>query len=427
MEETKENPIDELFREAIVKFLRQIDGQRNAFPITMNALLTQSKISQKKIAKIARDNGFASAIEDESEHLQVPPQVHDEFISEIKSMVSTEFAVRNEPRNCVISMICSYDAFIGDLIRIIFQAKSDSIKAQNTEIPISELLEFSSIEEIKDYVIDKQIETVLRKNHEEQLDYLAKKIGLETLKKYDSFKDFVEIMERRNLFVHSDGKVSRQYIEQCLKAGCNVEVKVGEFLNADYAYVKKTYDVLAETGVKLSQIIWRKISTGVENSDTSLQDITYNYLRRGQYELANKLLAFALSPSIKHHDSEFEWVFRVNYALSYYLADDKEQSDKIVHGYDWAALEARYRLAAATLLEDYEKASAIMLSIGNNDEFRVAYQQWPLFRKFRRTEVFKKIYEEIFGQPFTYEENKRHAWKDFLTEAQSIMAEEEAK
>ena len=52
-----------------------------------------------------------------------------------------------------------------------------------------------------------------------------------------SFKDFIEISERRNLFVHTGGIVSEQYIEVCKKYGCIIENKVGDNLDVDHAGV----------------------------------------------------------------------------------------------------------------------------------------------------------------------------------------------
>ena len=427
MDAEKQERLNEMMQEAVDGFLRQLDGHRNSFPVLMNALVAQTKMNMRHIDKFMKENDLVEQLKNADDSLQVSPNIHNEFISQVHNLESSQFAVRNMARSAVISMVCSYDALIGNLIRIIYQANEEGVKALNVEIPLAEIISFTNIEDVRTYVIEKQVETVLRKSHEEQLDWLSKRIGVETLKKFEHFKDFVEIMERRNLFVHSDGVVSRQYIEQCVKAGMEVAAKEGEMLNADYAYVKKCYDIIAETGVKVSQVIWRKLNLGLETCDEVMQDITYNYLRRGQYDLANNLLKFAMEPPIKHIDSEYEWIFRVNFALSYYLADHKEESDKIVQSKDWAALDSRFRLAEAVLLEKYDVAQTIMKQIGADEQFMSNYQQWPLFRKYRHTENFKQTYEEIYGVPFLYQEQKKSGWKEFLQEAQQIMTEEETE
>ena len=426
MDNEKQEALNKLLQNTIDNFLRQIDGHRNSFPVLMNALISQTQIKINDLSKFLRDNGIETPPTGKKETITIPPHLHTDFIENIKNATSSQFAMRNLPRSVIVSMVSSYDALIGNLIRIIYKANEESLNSVNTSIPISEVLGFSDIEEIKSYVVEKQVETVLRNNHEEQLEWLERKIGVNSLRDFEHFKDFVEVMERRNLFVHADGKVSRQYVDQCRKAGLTVAVALGDTLTADYAYVRKSYDIIAETGIKVCQVVWRKLGLGLNACDDSLQDITFNYLCRKQYDLANNLLLFAMMPAMKHVDSEYEWVFRVNLALSYYLAGNRTQSDEIVKGKDWSALKASYRLAEAVLLENQDMACSIMREIGADKDYKTYYQKWPLFREFRNTDAFKQAYEALYKEPFSYQEKGEFKWKKFLAEAQQIMAEEEA-
>lgn len=422
----KKQELNNLMTSAINNFLSQIDGHRNSYPVLINSLISNSKIKIKALNKFLKENGLDKELENDDDTISIPPELHTDFMENVKNTASAQFALRNMPRSVVVAMVSSYDALVGNLIRIIYKAQERSLHALNIEIPISEILGFSDIEDIKSYVVEKQVETVLRKSHEEQLEWLEKKIHVRTLRDFDHLKDFVEVMERRNLFVHSEGKVSRQYIDQCKNAGYSVSVSFGDTLTADYAYIKKCYDIIAETGIKVSQIVWRKLELGLDDCDDSLQDITFNYLCRRQYELANNLLLFAMLPVVKHRDSEYEWVFRVNLALSYYLAGNKEKSNEIVKDKDWSALKSNYRLAAAVLLEDYERACQIMREIGVDNNYKIYYQQWPLFREFRKTDSFQKEYEAIYKEPFSYQEQSGFKWNQFLKEAQQLMQEEES-
>lgn len=426
MNNEKQEELNKRMQDTIENFLRQIDGHRNSFPVLMNALISQTQIKMKDLGKFLRENGIEKPASGTKGTITIPPHLHTDFIENIKNATSSRFAMRNMPRSVIVSMVSSYDALIGNLIRIIYKANEESLNSLNTVIPISEILGFSDIEEIKSYAVEKQVETVLRSNHEEQLEWLEKKIGVNTLRDFEHFKDFIEVMERRNLFVHADGKVSRQYIDQCRKAGLTVDVTLGDTLTADYAYVRKSYDIIAETGIKVTQVVWRKLGLGLNACDDSLQDITFNYLCRKQYDLANNLLRFAMLPAVKHVDSEYEWVFRVNLALSYYLAGNRNKSDEIVKGYDWSALKASYRLAAAVLFEDNDTACDIMREIGADKDYKTYYQKWPLFREFRKMDAFRQTYEELYKEPFSYQEKDEFKWKKFLAEAQQIMAEEEA-
>lgn len=57
-----------------------------------------------------------------------------------------------------------------------------------------------------------------------------------------------------------------------------------------------------------------------------------------------------------------------------------------------------------------------MIKIGTNDELvnQKAYNKWPLFKLFRKTEQFKTSYLELYNEEFTLEElqSKKDLEKD---------------
>jgi hypothetical protein len=58
-------------------------------------------------------------------------------------------------------------------------------------------------------------------------------------------------------------------------------------------YFASACDCLLEIGVKLGQVLWRKIiPSGIEKADGNLVTITYNLIGEGRYNLARILLDF---------------------------------------------------------------------------------------------------------------------------------------
>ena len=285
-----------------------------------------------------------------------------------------------------------------------FRAKPEMLRATGMSMEVAELFSYNDIKEVEACVIEKLVENVLRDSHAEQLSWLEKILAIKTLKEYDHFKDFIEITERRNLFVHTDGIISRSYLKKCRNVGIIVDAALGEKIEAKPEYIIRCHNVIMETGVKLSQVIWRKLNISIETCDESLQDVTFDCLNAGHYDLAQVLLKFATNDVKKYSNVDFEWVFRVNHALSYYLAGKKEQSNAIIREKNWSALDVRYRIAEAVILEKFSDAQKLMHKIGKDEEFQINYQQWPLFRIFRKSQEFNSSYEEIFGKPFVYEE-----------------------
>jgi hypothetical protein len=121
-------------------------------------------------------------------------------------------------RSLFLKLFSSFDAFTGDLISAIYNNNPELYSNINREIKISEILKFSSFEEIKSEILQEEIENFRRKSYVDQFETLEKRFSI-NLKGFDRWKDFVECSQRRNLLTHCDGVISDQYIRLCKEAG----------------------------------------------------------------------------------------------------------------------------------------------------------------------------------------------------------------
>lgn len=404
---TRESNINDKYKECVERFHKQMDAHLNTYPFMMTVLLANLKISTRKRDKYVEKNNIEVIKKDDNSQIfRVTMPHHQKFQKMQNEVEYSLLAIENLSRNTIVAMVSTYDAFLGNLIRLMFRAKPEMLKSTGMSIEVSELFSYADIKEIENCIIERQVESVMKESHANQLKWLEKTLGLKTLKQYNHFRTFIEITERRNLFVHTAGVVSQTYLKKCKDEGIEIEASLGGELDVDPDYINTCHNVLMETGIKLSQVMWRKLNVCIETSDESLQDVTFDCLNEGQYALAQELLKFATTDVKKYSSVDYEWVFRVNHALSYYLADKKEKSNQIVRERCWSALDVKYRLAEAVLLENFEEAKKLMHMIGKNQVFQINYQEWPLFRKFRKTNEFMNTYEEIYGEPFVYEEMK---------------------
>lgn len=328
------------------------------------------------------------------------------------------------PRNTIVAMVSLYDAFIADLLECAYSLKPQLLNACEKEFSFSEIIQFENIEKIKQHVIEKDIESVLRESHIKQFEILSNRFKVELTKDLPSYNDFIEITERRNLFVHTNGRVSSQYLKTCKDRPIDhqeEDVQIGEELSASHLYVEHCYKILFEIGVKLGQVLWRKLENDLEKADDSLIDIGYDLLKSAKYSLACVILDFASKPYVKHFNKESEYVLCVNRALAYYLQENKETCSSIINEVDWSGTDLKFRLASKVLLEQYDEAFDLMRRIGNNNEMRLGYAEWPLFNDLRKLQQFKDIYKEIYGCEYEYNDTKHTEWEDVIQEAANMI------
>lgn len=81
----------------------------------------------------------------------------------------------------LIGLVGSYDAFLGKLLRVVFLRHQELILTSEKNIKFSELSEFESIEAVRNALIDREIESMLRDSHQEHFDWMEKKLKI-TLK-----------------------------------------------------------------------------------------------------------------------------------------------------------------------------------------------------------------------------------------------------
>jgi hypothetical protein len=417
------------FSSEIDKFIKHIEAQTDIVPLVMSLLSIKLVQESKHVDKYIKENGLLIESEDNSEtkNLSIPAEKINEFIKLNEKVDTTNLAYNLLPINFVVSFVSQYDAYLGGLIRVMFLNKPEMLNSSEKNIMFSELLKFSSIEEAQEFVVEKEVESVLRESHIKQFKWLENKLGITLRKDLSSFSDFIEITERRNLFVHCNGKVSRQYIENCNENQVKDidKIKIGDILNAKPAYFSKCYLTLFEIGVKLGHVMWRKLKPEEnDEADAHLINITYELLIKGHFKLAINLLTFA-TDTFKKHTQETICVLTINKALAFYLSDKKIECKKVIEKHDWSATNDKFKLAVSVLLEKFTESIELMKSIGNNNEHlnKEAYRDWPLFSDFRKTTEFKNTYKEIFDEDLIYIETKPRDLEDILYELKQLKKE----
>lgn len=305
----------------------------------------------------------------------------------------------------MVALISEFDSFVSGLIRLFYETKPDALNASEKTLTLAELSEFGSIDAAREYIIEKEIESVLRKNHSDQFDWLEAKFGLPLRKDLAIWPDFIEITERRNLFVHNDGIVTRHYLLSCQKVGVPLEgIKRGHRLEASLAYFAKAHDVVHELAVKLGHVSWRKIvPTEQEDADGDIGGrILYNLILHGRYELAIRFGEFASEHFKKGRADVNKRMLVINLAQAYKWGGNSQKALDILDKEDWTASNAEFQLAVATLRDNLPLALSLMRQLGAAERpGKSAYKQWPLFQELRKNTEFQKTFEAIFGEPIS--------------------------
>lgn len=265
--------MDRSFESDLDIFIQHVDSLAITLPMVKLVIEAVDQRAEKEYRTFLETKSTPSITENGESAFTVDTDQIFQFIKLKREHDSLRIAQVVIPRSFIVTLVSQFDIHLGRLLRTIFQLKPDILNVSQKQITFSDLQGYSSIDDIREHIIEKEIESVLRGSHDEQFAWLENKLGMKLREGLAVWPDFIEVTERRNLFVHNDGVVSTQYINVCRKHGVQLgsDTKLNTRLYVSRDYFDKAYQCIFEIGVKLGQVIWRKlIPDEISQADNSL-------------------------------------------------------------------------------------------------------------------------------------------------------------
>ena len=382
--------------EVLEKFLHNLDSLNASVYPVMLMLGEVLKNQDKKLRDFLTEHGKLEAAEKAHETYALPRKFaneHRQLARKVDQFLTSSALV---PRNFLVSFVSEYDSFLGSLIKCFHFKKPELLNGVEKQIAFNELMSFKTIDEAKEYVLEKEVEAVLRKSHADHFEILERKFNIKLRKDLVCWPTFIEMMERRNLFVHCDGIVSSQYISVCSEHQVKFDASptIGDQLDVAPDYLAASHQTLREIAIKLTHVLWRKVFPDErEQADEALLSLAYELILRGAYPLAITILEFAIA--LPHHFSDnYKRMFYINLAQSYKSSGESKKCTELIKRLDWSSVGYKFKLAVAVLEEDYEAADMYMAKAAKTDEVtELNFLEWPLFSQYRETAGFKKAFK----------------------------------
>ena len=390
--------------EEIASFINQIDSLSTSLDLAMKVTTTvHEKISEtlsrffEKYAKLLAETESHASYSIEWEHTY-------KYENLKRQREHAELTLSLLPGSFVVSLVTQFDGYLARLIRALYYAKPELLSGADSNLTFAQLVDFGSVDEAKEYVLDREIGRLLRTSYAEQFAWLENAFGVQFRKEFSQiWRDFIEVTERRNHIIHRNGLVSSHYFTVCKEHGIPVDkaVKEGDALPVDHDYFDTAHACIYEIGVKLAHRIWRKLKPEeLEKADNSLISTTRNLITISRYDLAIALLDFATLTLDKHFSDETRRTFVLNRALAYKMNKQENICSLILTKDDWTGSRGEFQLAVAVLSDNFNLAIKLMEKIGPSEEQDLSYREWPLFKELRKTFEFHRAYEKIFNKPF---------------------------
>src|SRR5262249_20380427 len=151
------------------------------------------------------------------------------------------------PQVMVVGLVSAYDAFLAHLLRAVFSIHPETVLTSEKSIKFSDLINYSSIEEARSSLIEREIDTVIRSSHHDQFAWMEQRFSIPLRDNLAVWPKFIELCERRNLLSHTGGTVSAQYLAVCKAHGVDVVgLKLGQKLIVTSEYLAEAVRTVYE-------------------------------------------------------------------------------------------------------------------------------------------------------------------------------------
>jgi len=386
----------------IERFVNHLNSLGSSLAVTMFVMNRTLKYARKLYDEFVGECEVVSI--GPPKKFRVSPDRDHEYIRLEKQLQRSHIATSVVPKSFVVALVSQFDAYLGGLVRAFINLKPELLNGSERILTFKELKEFNSLEGARDFILEKEIESLLRESHPQQFSWMENKFKIKLTENLPSWPTFVEVTERRNLFVHCDGVVSRQYLKVCGEQGVEglTGLQPGSVLWVSPEYFSKAQECILEIGVKLGHVLWRKLCPEQRaEADANFSDVCFGLLQEANYRPAKELLNFAVTGLKKHSTDEVRRIFVINYAQAQKWVGDQQGCVATLEAEDWTACDDKFQIAIAVLKDDFDRAIGLVGRMGPKGQIeKSSYRSWPIFQELRKRKDFREAYSKVFGEEF---------------------------
>src|SRR5690606_8449983 len=141
-------------------FLRHIDAIRDTLPMTMLLIQPHQKKANEDFVKFLKDS--VKEIEDDNGKKRILVKADESKVFETleRNASTSSLASKIIPESLFVSLISQYDAFLNRLLRAIYEIKPEILNGSDRNLTFSQIVEMESIDNAREYIIKKDIDTV---------------------------------------------------------------------------------------------------------------------------------------------------------------------------------------------------------------------------------------------------------------------------
>jgi len=304
------------------------------------------------------------------------------------------------PDISIVNLICLFDGYLADVLKSLFVEKNELAQLNSKNIVYSDLVLAGSLEQVKDRLLDNEVEAVLRGGWDDQAAYFSKILDWDIKTNWSKWDSFYELIQTRNIIVHNNGAINQYYVSRLNK---HTKIDTSKLIIGEKKFVTNEYITNA---LSLLQEISIRLTTGIRNKifkenkielEEAWADISYDLLVENKWRLIIDVLSDVVKKG-KYEKQSIGFVILVNYCIASIRVGDKENAKRLISTIDVSAMKPRFIFAKHVLLEEFELA-ARMVDVADIDAWE--YREWPLVKFIESNTAFLDAFKNKFNEEYS--------------------------
>lgn len=288
-------------------------------------------------------------------------------------------------RSIITGIVGQFEVLLADVAHQFYRRAPRAIEADEKVLSVSELKQFTAIDEAVDYVVSRKIDDLLRGSASDWQQFFVKRLKVDLAKAAPEWPRFLEYIQRRHIIVHAGGRLSRRYLDNvdpALQQEYFGVPELGRRAELSAQYCTECLDAFDAVGSRFVAECWLKLHPDQRNEvETFLDDAIYTAMLNGSWETVLQLSGWAMGHEAI--SASMQLASRMNYWLASKRVGNWGEVVDDVEGFDCSTLRPQYVLARASLVGDFD---TFFQTIDANDGAGLdkrAWLEWPIFDEMR--------------------------------------------
>src|SRR5688572_21337650 len=157
------------FEDVYLSLLENVGGLMDTTPVLISLLQELNSQHFKAFHKFIDEKCDNVTIKEGSKSFNIPARYLKRYNEIEKDFKNVKFTFESISRHFFVATISMFDVFIGDVMRVAYKKKPEKLHESQKQLTIKQLTSFKSIAKAKKYIMEEEIDFLLRCSHSEQV------------------------------------------------------------------------------------------------------------------------------------------------------------------------------------------------------------------------------------------------------------------